>query len=121
MRKVTIGNIVKEYEAGTTYEMVVKESFPDRAEQIILVKVNGKLEELAKKIKRDCTIEPIFFSDNPGYNSYRRSVTFLMLKATHILCQGLTCMLWASHLSPHSSPMRQFSLYKKQQKEQADT
>lgn len=85
MRKVTIGNIVKEYEAGTTYEMVIKENFPDKAEQIILVKVNGKLEELAKKIKRDCTIEPIFFSDNPGYNSYRRSTTFMMLKAIYDL------------------------------------
>ena len=85
MRKVTIGNIVKEYEAGTTYENVIKENFPDKAEQIILVKVNGKLEELAKKIKRDCTIEPIFFSDNPGYNSYRRSTTFMMLKAIYDL------------------------------------
>ena len=81
MRKVTIGNIVKEYEAGTTYEMVVKENFPEKAEEIILVKVNGKLEELAKKVKKDCVVEPVFFHDNPGYNSYRRSTTFMMLKA----------------------------------------
>ena len=85
MRKVTIGNIVKEYEAGTTYEMVVKENFPEKAEEIILVKVNGKLEELAKKVKKDCVVEPVFFHDNPGYNSYRRSTTFMMLKAIYDL------------------------------------
>ena len=76
MKKVTLGNIVKEYEAGTTYEQVMKEHYPEKSEQIILVKVNGKLEELTKKIKRDCVVEPVFFGDNPGYNSYRRSMTF---------------------------------------------
>ncbi len=81
MKRVTLGNIVKEYDEGMTYEQVMKEHYPENSEQIILVKVNGKLEELTKKIKRDCTVEPIFFSDDPGYNSYRRSTTFLMLKA----------------------------------------
>lgn len=85
MKKVTLGNIVKEYEAGTTYEEIIKENYPDQAEQIILVQVNGKLEELAKKVKRDCTVEPVFFNDSPGYNSYRRSTSFLMLKAIYDL------------------------------------
>ena len=85
MKKVTLGNLVKEYEAGTTYEQVMKEHYPEKSDQIILVKVNGKLEELTKKIKRDCVVEPVFFGDNPGYNSYRRSMTFLMLKAIYDL------------------------------------
>ena len=85
MKKVTLGNIVKEYEAGTTYEQVMKEHYPEKSEQIILVKVNGKLEELTKKIKRECVVEPVFFGDDPGYNSYRRSMTFLMLKAIYAL------------------------------------
>ena len=85
MKKVTLGNVVKEYEAGTTYEQIMNENYPEMAEQIILVKVNGKLEELAKKLKHDCALEPVFFSDNPGYNSYRRSTTFLMLKAIYDL------------------------------------
>lgn len=85
MKKVTLGNTIKEYEPGRTYEEIIKENYPELAEQIILVKVNGKLEELAKKIKRDCTVEPVFFSDNPGYNSYRRSTTFMMLKAIYDL------------------------------------
>lgn len=85
MKKVTLGNIVKEYEAGTTYESIIKENYPKKAEQIILVKVNGKLEELLKKVKSDCTVEPVYFSDHPGYNSYRRSATLLMLKAIYDL------------------------------------
>ena len=85
MKKVTLGNIVKEYETGTTYEKILQEHFLDEAEHIILVKVNGKLEELAKKVKRDCVIEPIYYHDNPGYNSYRRSTSFLMLKAIYDL------------------------------------
>ncbi len=85
MKKVTLGNIVKEYEVGTTYESIVRENYPEQAEHIILAKIDGKLEELAKKVKRNCTLEPVYYHDNPGYNSYRRSATFLMLKAIYDL------------------------------------
>ena len=85
MIKVTLGNIVKEYKEGTTYETIMKENYPEQAEYIILVNVDNKLEELCKKAKRDCKVEPVYFSDNPGYNSYRRSTTFLMLKAIYSL------------------------------------
>ena len=85
MVKVTLGNLVKEYEAGTTYESIVRENYPEKADQIILVNVDHKLEELQKTVKRDCKVEPVYFCDQPGYNSYRRSVTFLMLKAIYSL------------------------------------
>ncbi len=85
MRTVKIGNRAKEYAIGTTYESIVKENFPESANHIILVKIDGKLEELGKKVKRNCTLEPIYYKDAPGYNSYRRSATFLMLKAIYDL------------------------------------
>ena len=85
MKKVTLGTIVKEYEAGMIYEDIIRENFPEDAEQIILVKINGKLEELTKKLKKDCVMEPVYFKENPGYNSYRRSTSFLMLKAIYDL------------------------------------
>lgn len=85
MVKVTLGNLVKEYAAGTTYESIVRENYPEKADQIILVNVDHKLEELRKKVKRDCKVEPVYFADQPGYNSYRRSTTFLMLKAIYSL------------------------------------
>ena len=65
MIKVTLGNIVKEYKEGTTYETIMKENYPEQAEYIILVNVDNKLEELCKKAKRDCKVEPVYFSDNP--------------------------------------------------------
>lgn len=85
MKKITLGNVVKEYKTGTSYEQIVKENYPENVQHIILVKIDGKLEELTKKVKRDCRLEPVTFSDNPGYNSYRRSTTFLMLKAIYDL------------------------------------
>ena len=85
MKKITLGNVIKEYEVGTSFEQIMREHYPDKSAQIILVKVDGKSEELTKKVKRDCTVDPIFFGDNPGYNSYRRSTTFLMLKAIYDL------------------------------------
>ena len=85
MKKVTLGNTVKEYESGVIYEEIIRENYPQNAEEIILVKINGKLEELSKKLKKDCVLEPVYFKDHPGYNSYRRSTTFLMLKAIYDL------------------------------------
>ena len=85
MIKVTLGTTIKEYAEGTTYEQIIKENFPEESEQIILVKVDGKLEELTKSLKCDSVVEPVRFSETPGYNSYRRSTTFLMLKAIYDL------------------------------------
>lgn len=85
MKQVTLGNEVKMYDAGTTYECIVKENYPELADHIILVKVNGKLEELGKKLKQDCHVEPVSYGENPGFDSYRRSTTFLMLKAIYDL------------------------------------
>lgn len=85
MRQVKMENITKDYVEGTTYETIVRENFPEMADHIILVKIDGKLEELGKKLKKDCRLEPVYFSDNPGYNSYRRSVSFLMMKAIYDL------------------------------------
>ena len=85
MKKITLGDVVKEYEVGTTYGQIIEENFSDKVDHIILVKINGKLEELAKTVKRDCVLEPIYYWDNPGYNSYRRSTSFLMLKAIYDL------------------------------------
>lgn len=85
MKKVILGNVEKEYEKGTDYETIVRENYPEKADQIILVKIDGKLEELRKKLKRDCRLEPVYFSDSPGYNSYRRSVSLLMMKAIYDL------------------------------------
>ena len=58
MRKVTvtIQNEQYEYEAGTTYEQIVKDFQKDYEAKIVLVSVDGRLRELHKILSSDCTI-----------------------------------------------------------------
>ena len=59
MRKVqvTIQNKEYEYEAGTTYEQIVKDFQKDYDAKIVLVSVDGRLRELHKILSNDCTID----------------------------------------------------------------
>ena len=85
MLQVVINGKAKEYEIGITYREIMEENFPESATEIVLVKVNGKLEELWKNLKSSCTLEPVTLSDEAGHKTYKRSVTFLMLKAIYDL------------------------------------
>lgn len=80
---VTIGSQTKEYPVGTAYEEIAKEHQKDADAQIVLVSVNGKLNELHKKLNGDCTIEFRTVKDRTGYKTYRRSACLLMIKAIH--------------------------------------
>ena len=81
--KVTIDGQTKEYPIGTAYEEIVKEHQKAADAQIVLVSVNGKLNELHKKLNQDCTIEFKTVKDRTGYKTYRRSACLLMIKAIH--------------------------------------
>lgn len=81
--RVTIGDAVREYEAGIAYEEIVKEYQNDYDAQIVLVSVNGKLNELHKRLNKDCTLEFKTVKDRTGFKTYRRSVSLLMIKAIH--------------------------------------
>ena len=54
---------------------------PQYEDDILLVRINGKLRELHKKVKFDCRLEFFTGRDQPGIQTYHRSATFLMLKA----------------------------------------
>ena len=78
---VTVLNTTKTYESGVTYEKIAKD-FQDRYDaQIVLAEVNGKLCELHKMPGRDCSINFVTVADKAGFNTYRRSCTFLLMKA----------------------------------------
>lgn len=81
--KVTIGDTVREYESGIAYEEIVKEYQNDYNAMIVLVSINGKLNELHKRLVKDCTLEFKTVKDRTGYKTYRRSVCLLMIKAIH--------------------------------------
>ena len=81
--KVTINETVKEYPKGISYMDIVKEYPADEKAPVILVVSNGKLKELHKKVKRDCTLRFVTTRENIGNHAYRRSACMIFLKAVY--------------------------------------
>ena len=83
--RVTIGSQTMEVLEGTTYEQLAKQSLTNAAEEIpgdiVLVKVNDKLQELPKTVKEDCTVNFVTTAEPEGANSYERSMLLLINKA----------------------------------------
>ena len=79
--QVTIGGTVKSYPKGTPFGEIVKEYDRGRDLPTLLVFANGFLRELHKPLLEDCILKPLSFKDSIGYESYRRSMTLLVLKA----------------------------------------
>ncbi|MBQ9766330.1 MAG: nucleoside kinase [Lachnospiraceae bacterium] len=86
---VIIDNEQKQYEYGTTYYDIAKDYQKNYENDIVLVKIDGRLQELHKTLKSDDIstkareISFITTGDAPGSLAYRRSATHLMLKAAH--------------------------------------
>ena len=81
MAIVTIDNEKKEYSVGTAYQDIAREYQPQIEDDILLVSVDGRLRELHKEVKEDCTVKFMTARDKAGYQTYQRSALFLMLKA----------------------------------------
>ena len=79
--KVKIENEEKLYVAGTPIEEIAGEYGEKNNVVNILAVMNGKLCELHKKIRGNCTLEFISTGTAIGNQTYKRSVTLLMLKA----------------------------------------
>lgn len=82
-KKVTILGETKEYPRGVSFARIVEEYEDTEDAPIILVKANGKLRELHKRLKEDCTLEFITTKDEIGYQTYRRSACLILLKAIY--------------------------------------
>lgn len=84
MVKVTIDGKEHEYAIGTTYREIVDEYKEEVAEApVILVMVDGKLRELQKKLKGDCTLEFVTTKDHIGFETYKRTVCLVLLRAIY--------------------------------------
>lgn len=70
---------------GTTILELAKEYEAQFDNKIVLAKVNGKLRELNKKVKKSGTISFLTLDDRDGTRAYRRSVTILLQKAIYKL------------------------------------
>lgn len=74
----------KEYEAGTTYQQVAEEYREQLKDDIVLVLVNNRLQELRHPVE-DGELTFVTTADKAGRKAYRRSVALLMQKAVHNL------------------------------------
>lgn len=83
MYTVTIGDEVLKYPEGTCYAEIVKKYQSTCRDPILLVTVDGKLQELHKQLKKDCTLGFITSRDKIGNEAYKRSACLILLKAIY--------------------------------------
>lgn len=69
------------YPEDTPFFDIAKDFQADYENEILLVRVNGKLNELYKTLQKDADAEFITFQDPAGKKTYERSAVFLLLKA----------------------------------------
>lgn len=80
MITVKINNKEYQYPRESTWVDVAKEFQPEYKDDILLVRVNGRLTELHRHVKEG-EVEFITLRDAPGVAAYQRSAVMLLLKA----------------------------------------
>ena len=83
MYQVKIHDEIRQYEAGTTYLEIAKEYQKEYSHDIVLVTVDCKLQELHKKVNRDCTLNFETTACDSGHKTYKRSMSLLLVKAIY--------------------------------------
>ncbi len=69
------------FEDGVQYELIAEEYQNECTSQIALVVVDGKIQELMKRLNHDCELEFLTYEDVIGHKAYVRSAVMLMMKA----------------------------------------
>lgn len=83
---IQIGEEIRQYEAGTTYKEIAAEYQKDYENDIVLVFADGKLQELHKTVKADCTLKFVTTGDEVGHKTYKRSMSLMLVKAVYDVC-----------------------------------
>ncbi|MBR6018963.1 MAG: nucleoside kinase [Lachnospiraceae bacterium] len=87
--KITVGNETREIAEGTSLSKIADAFVTKGREQLILAKVNGKLQEMFKNCYWDSTIEFLDLSNSDARRTYVRGVLFVMLAAVND-CYGMS-------------------------------
>lgn len=87
MYQIKINDEIRQYEEGTTYLDIAKEYQKDYENDIVLVMVDGKLQELNKKVKKDCTLTFETTAGDIGHKTYKRSMSLMLVKAIYDAAQ----------------------------------
>ena len=80
MVTVKINGVTRTYPREATWVDVVQDIQPQMEDDILLVRVNGRLTELHRHVKEG-ELEPVTIRDAPGIAAYQRSAVMLLLKA----------------------------------------
>ena len=81
MIKVTVGQNIYQVEEGTTLASLSKQVQDPKEAVILLAYMDGKLRELFTKITKDCHVRFVTLKEQAGYMAYKRTATFMFLKA----------------------------------------
>ena len=81
MVTVKINGEDKFFEEGIQYQLIAEQYQRDYDSQIALVVVNGKIQELMKRLNKDCELEFVTYADVIGHKTYVCSAVMLMMKA----------------------------------------
>lgn len=79
--RVTVGTDTREYGEGVTYGEIAAEYQKNYEYDIILAQKGGKLAELRKTIREDCTVAFLTTAAGSGHKTYERGAILLMLRA----------------------------------------
>lgn len=83
MVRVTVEGQLREYKEGTLLRELAQEFQENFAYEILLVKMNGKIHELAEQIQPDAEIFFLTAQSKTGMDAYQRSAKLLLLKALY--------------------------------------
>ena len=73
----------REFKKGTTYQEIARICQQEYQHDIVLVFVDGRLQELFKTLEKDCELKFVTTADPLGYKSYRRSMSLMLVKAIY--------------------------------------
>lgn len=83
MYNVQIAGKVYQYPKGISYEEIAKDFQSDFENDIVLVFVNNKLQELGKTLQRDVELRFETTKDSAGHKTYERSMCLMLVKAIY--------------------------------------
>ena len=84
--RVQVGDEIREYVEGTTFEAIAKDFQEKYEDQIVLGCEEHKLFELRKTLSNDCEVQFITTGDEVGNKTYKRSMCLMLVKAIHDIC-----------------------------------
>lgn len=79
--KIQIGDVTKEYQDGTTFEVIANEFESNYSSKIAIAVFNGKMRELTKTPECDGVLEFLDLKSSTGHRAYKRTATLMFMKA----------------------------------------